>query len=141
MTQTASLHITRGEYWQRVIAPRDRRTHWPSPSTSATAFYADNTGASVSIPTTILNDGSILLLLTETETAAIAEGQYYFQVTSDPFIPQYNMGGLVYTTPRVQIVVRGTLTVTSVDYSSFLDTTDAPPISPTLPEIIGGGPA
>lgn len=141
MTQTASLHITRGEYWQRVFAPRDRRTHWPSPSTTSTAFYSDNTGASVSIPTTILNDGSILLVLTETETAAIAEGQYYFQVTANPFIPQYNMGGLVYTTPRTQIVVRGTIVVTTNDYSSFLDTSTAPVISPTLPEIIGGGPA
>lgn len=116
-----SWNVTRGDYFQRVIAPRDARTHWPAPSTTATAFISDVNGASASVPTYIQSDGSILLVMDESSTTALSNGEYYFEVSANPSLPYYNLGGLVSPyPPRTQRVAVGTLTVTSLDYTNFL---------------------
>lgn len=131
MAQSLTYHLTRGVYWQRVIAPRDRRTHWPAPSTTATAFMQDVNGNRITIPTTIATDGAILLVIDETMSALLAKTEYYFEVTANPFLPQYNWGNL---TPdpvtRTQIVARGTIAVDGVDYTDFIGTNNNP--GPTL---------
>lgn len=119
--QTKSLHITRGEYWQRVIAPRDRRTHWPAPCTTSSAFLQDINGAKITIPSSIQTDGSILLILDETATSALLEGEYFFQVSGDPYVPIYNLGGLVPpSTTRFRPVAQGTISVVTTDYQDFV---------------------
>jgi len=85
MLQSSTRHIRRGEYWQRLLVVKDKRTHRLVHITVASAMMqAPN--SSVKIPITCVVDsirGSILLVLSEAETSDLVDGTYSYDVVAD----------------------------------------------------------
>ena len=78
MLQSSIRHIRRGEYWQRLIIVKDKRTRRIVPVTVASAMM-QAANSSVKIPITCVVEsyrGSILMVMSEAETADLVDGTY-----------------------------------------------------------------
>jgi hypothetical protein len=85
MLQSSIRHIRRGEYWQRLIIVKDKRTHRLVHVTVASAMM-QAANSTIKIPITCVVDslrGSILMVLSEAETADLVDGTYYYDVVAD----------------------------------------------------------
>lgn len=123
MASTLSYHITRGEYWQRLLVPKDKRTHWPAPCTVASAFLQDVNGNTLTVPVTVMWDGSVLLILDGPTTASLLQTTYYIEVSGNPAYPVYSPSGVTQAVnPRTQVFARGTVQVTGIDYTTYIGT-------------------
>jgi len=85
MLQSSTRHIRRGEYWQRLIIVKDKRTRRIVHVTVASAMM-QAASSSVKIPITCVVDasrGSILMVMSEAETADLVDGTYSYDVVAD----------------------------------------------------------
>jgi hypothetical protein len=108
---TVNYTIERGEQWERLIVPKDRRTRRRRVPTEAAASLrittGDNAGDYV-IPTDITAEGAVLLSLTGVQTEWLEVGTYAWDM-----VCTLSRSALLTSTPLTELVtVRGTLTVT-----------------------------
>lgn len=124
MPQTLTYHVERGAYFQRLVVVKDRRTHHVSPCTAASVSFVSSTGVSSTVPAAITGEGAVLITLDQASTLAFIPGNYYFEVTANPYVYGYSSwGGIVNPPypPTFQRVANGTLVVADPPgYSDFL---------------------
>lgn len=102
MLQSLKYHIRRGEYWQRLVIVKDKRTHRVTPVTTATALMqVSSSSVKIPIGCTVSTQGGILLVLSEEETSSLVDGEYSFDIVADP-------------TDRLRTVARGVIEVSTV---------------------------
>lgn len=121
---TVNYTIERGEHWERLIVPKDRRTRRRRVPTEAAASLriatGDNAGDYV-IPTDITSEGAVLLTLTAAQTEWLAVGTYAWDM-----VVTVSTSALLTSTPlRETVVVKGTLTVTEYDNITPMDSDGA----------------
>src|SRR5688500_13332475 len=107
--------MVRGEFFERLIIIKDRRTHRKRVPTAASAgMLISPTGQAaykLTIPTEINSEGGVLLAFDPQETYDIPEGEWPWDlVVTISTAPLFTSGNMVETRP-----VAGTITVTSYE--------------------------
>lgn len=104
----ANYNISRGEVWERLIIPKDRRTHRKRVPVEAAASVLVDDVAYV-LPTEITHEGGVLLSLTAENTEWFAVGEYSWDM-----VIVVSRSALLTSTPLAEtLAVKGTLTVTN----------------------------
>lgn len=121
MSSTIDFNMIRGEFFERLIVFKDRRTHRRRvPTEAAATMLIEPVGQAaytVVIPTSITHEGSILLAFNATETYAIPEGAWTWDM-----VVTVSTSPTMLSTPLVETrPVSGTITVTSYDNITPLD--------------------
>lgn len=107
-----NYNISRGEVWERLIIPKDRRTRRKRVPTSAAASVLIDDVAYV-LPTEITSEGGVLISLTAGNTEWMAVGEYPWDM-----VLTVSRSALLTSTPLAETLgVKGTLTVT--DYENI----------------------
>lgn len=126
-TTTLSKHVHRGSYWQTVVVPKYRRNHRRAYPTECSARLLDVNGAVTAVDATLTPEKGIWLILDETETLALADGEYVLEVTANP-------------NSRSRVVAYIKLHVDTPDPLDLIDTTPDPILDDdVLVDIFDGG--
>jgi hypothetical protein len=124
MVQTLTYHVQRGEYVQRLVVVKDRRTHHVAPCTEAVGTLVNSAGDEFELPVEITSEGSVLITMDEAYTTDMTDDLYYFKVVANPYLYVYSMYGWIVNPPtagRTRTVAEGTIEVTTSDFSNFFD--------------------
>jgi len=113
--------VMRGEPWERLIIPKDRRTRRKRVPTEADASV--KIGDTIYIlPVEITAEGGLLLTMTANNTEWLEDGEYLWDV-----VATVSRSALLTSTPLSEtVVVRGTLTVSTYDNLTPMDSDDNP---------------
>ena len=115
MSSTRDFNMTRGEFFERLIILKDKRTHRRRvPTEAAATMLVEPVGQAaytVDIPITLNNEGGVLLAMTAAETYAIPEGVWTWDM-----VATVSTSPTMLSTPLQEILpVSGTITVTTVE--------------------------
>ena len=113
--------IRRGELWERLIIPKDRRTRRKRTPTEAAATVLINDVKYV-LPSRITSEGGVLMQLSPENTEWFADGVYLWDM-----VIMVSRSALLTSTPMEEVVgVKGTLTVSSYDNLTPMDSDGNP---------------
>jgi hypothetical protein len=105
-----NYNVKRGEIWERLIVPKDRRTRRKRVPVQVSATVLVNDTKYV-IPTTITSEGGVLLNMTPQNTNWLPVGTYPWDM-----VVTVSRSALLTSTPLAEtLLVKGTLTVTSLN--------------------------
>lgn len=108
-----NYHLHKGEYFERLVVIKDRRTHRTLRVKSATA--AIDVGYTVPIDVSVTNEGAVLLTIDEEASQALPDGTHDFDIMAT--IAQRTLDGTY--VDRTRIVAKGTIEVS--DYVEISD--------------------
>ena len=115
--------VDRGEAWERLLIPKDRRTHRKRVPVEAAATLKVGDTKYV-IPSEITPEGGILLTMTPQNTEWLADGEYAWDC-----VATVSRSALLTSTPLSEtVVVYGTLHVSTYDNLTPMDS-DGDPVA------------
>lgn len=114
--QERNYTVKRGEVWERLIIPKDKRTHRKRVPVQAAASMLINDVKYV-IPTEITSEGGVRLYMSEANTEWLADGTYLWDL-----VITVSRSALLTSTPYAQTVaVNGTITVSTYNNITPMD--------------------
>lgn len=116
MPQTLNYSINRGEVWERLIMIKDRRTRRVRKPTEVSACILIN-GVSYYLPSAVTAEGGVLLELSPAQTKWLVDGEYSWDAVATISRAQ----NFTNSPTSETVVLTGTLTVTSYDNITPLD--------------------
>jgi len=123
MSTRAVLNYTvdRGEPWERLIIPKDRRTRRKRVPVEASASV--KIGDTIYIlPVEITSEGGLLLTMTANNTEWLADGEYDWDL-----VATVSRSALLTSTPLAEtVVVHGKLVVSTYDNLTPMDSDGVP---------------
>jgi hypothetical protein len=109
MAHELNYTVKRGEVWERLVIPKDKRTHRKRVPTEAAASIRIGLVDYV-IPTEITSEGGVLLSMTPENTEWLADGEYLWDM-----VVTVSRSALLTSTPLTQtLLCKGTITVSTV---------------------------
>ena len=120
-SSTRDYEMIRGEFFERLIIIKDKRTHRRRVPTEAAATMLiapeGEAAYTVVIPTTLNNEGGVLLSLTPDETYDIPEGEWQWDM-----VVTISTSPTMLSTPLQEVrPVSGTITVVSYENITPMD--------------------
>ena len=116
-----NYRVSRGEPWERLLIPKDRRTRRKRVPVEASASVKIGSTIYI-IPTEITSEGGILLTMTGNNTEWLEDGEYLWDV-----VATVSRSALLTSTPLAEtVVVHGTLTVSTYDNLTPMDSDGVP---------------
>lgn len=113
--------VDRGEVWERLIVPKDRRTHRKRVPVEANATVKVGDTLYV-LPCEITSEGAILLSMTAGNTEWLADGEYDWDMTAT-----ISRSALLTSTPLVEmVIVYGKLVVSTFNNLTPMDSDGVP---------------
>ena len=123
MTVKAEINYTvsRGEPWERLIIPKDRRTRRKRVPVEASASIKIGNTVYI-LPSQITSEGGILLTMTPNNTEWLQDGEYLWDL-----VATVSRSALLTSTPLAEtVVVHGTITVSTYDNLTPMDSDGQP---------------
>lgn len=123
MAQKTQINYTvdRGEVWERLIVPKDRRTHRNRVPVEANATVKVGDTLYV-LPCEVTSEGAILLSMTSGNTEWLEDGEYDWDMTAT-----ISRSALLTSTPLVEmVIVYGKLVVSTFNNLTPMDSDGVP---------------
>ena len=122
MSKTIDYNMIRGEFFERLIIIKDKRTHRRRVATEAAATMlvepVGQAAYTVDLPVSVTNEGGVLLSLTGTETYAIPDGEWVWDM-----VVTVSTSPTMVSNPLQEVrPVNGTITVTTYENITPMDT-------------------
>ena len=113
--------VDRGEVWERLIVPKDRRTHRRRVPTEVAASIKVGDTVYV-LPARVTSEGAVLLEMTSNNTEWLSDGEYLWDM-----VVTISRSALLTSTPLSEVmIVHGTITVQTYDNLTPMDSDGQP---------------